>query len=170
MITTPRLRLEPFLLKITHHEIFSGYGNPQVRRFLGFFINKLNEAQQQIDYVNQLQQQGRGEWFALRLPDNTFVGAVGYSRQTPNASTAELAYWLLPNFWRQGLATEALIALGHYLANKGLKGMQALTDPANIPSVRLLTKLGFAYSHTETNVYKSNKKVLDAVFVKNLSE
>ena len=58
----------------------------------------------------------------------------------------DLGYALLPEFFGQGYAVEAGKAvLGDARARLGIGRIVAITDPANVPSVRVLEKLGFRY-------------------------
>ena len=58
----------------------------------------------------------------------------------------DLGYALLPEFFGQGYAVEAGKAvLGDARARLGIGRIVAITDPANVASVRVLEKLGFHY-------------------------
>lgn len=80
--------------------------------------------------------------------DDTFIGIASlWEAETE----AEVEYMLLPEYWNRGYATEVVklledmaAYLPHILVLKGL------TDPANLPSQRVLLKNGFALSQTET--------------------
>lgn len=56
----------------------------------------------------------------------------------------EFGYWFHPEDWGRGLATEAGAALVTYAGRDlGLARLSARTDPDNLASQRVLTKLGF---------------------------
>ena len=58
----------------------------------------------------------------------------------------EVSYLLLPEWWGQGYATEAVQAiLDHGLANLGLSRIIAETQTANAVSVRLLKRVGMTF-------------------------
>lgn len=62
----------------------------------------------------------------------------------------EIGFHLLPDYWGQGLASEAANAVIDYAYySLKVKGMFAGHHPNNKNSARILTKLGFAHSHDE---------------------
>jgi RimJ/RimL family protein N-acetyltransferase len=55
----------------------------------------------------------------------------------------EIGWRLLPHYWNKGLATEAARKiLDHSASVLGLKEVVAFTVPANIPSRRVMEKIG----------------------------
>lgn len=58
----------------------------------------------------------------------------------------DIGYAYLPRYWRQGYAFEAASAvMGFASLELGLERMAAIVNPENIPSIRLLQKLGFHF-------------------------
>ena len=70
--------------------------------------------------------------------ESEFLGVVGLAR---SGNVAELGYWLLPRFHRQGLMSEAVAAvLKHHTAS--LATVFATVDRGNAASIRLLERSG----------------------------
>jgi RimJ/RimL family protein N-acetyltransferase len=68
-----------------------------------------------------------------------FVGILGLAR---SGAIAELSYWLLPRYQRQGLMAEAIVAaIDHHCGS--LQSIFATVDPGNAPSLNLLARSGF---------------------------
>ena len=64
---------------------------------------------------------------------------------------ADLGYAVRPERWNRGFATEAVAALlAAARAPLGLREIWATVDPANTASCRVMEKLGFALSTSET--------------------
>jgi ribosomal-protein-alanine N-acetyltransferase len=83
-------------------------------------------------------------WGITLRNDPNLIGTLGFYKWVKNARHAEIGYDLDGTYRRQGIMTEALTAALDYIFNKvELNRVQALTDPTNTPSVRLLDKLGF---------------------------
>jgi [ribosomal protein S5]-alanine N-acetyltransferase len=79
---------------------------------------------------------------------NAFVGCCGLGPRTEGVH--ELGFHLLPSAWGRGLATEAaLAAIDHAFAALGVRALFAGHHPDNGPSRRLLSKLGFRWTHDE---------------------
>ena len=89
--------------------------------------------------------------YAMRQRDTkTAIGTIGiYAR--PGLDIPDLGFALLPEFFRQGYAHEAAEAIiTKARAGAGLQGqkelrLSAITLPQNLPSIRLLERLGFQY-------------------------
>lgn len=58
----------------------------------------------------------------------------------------DIGYAFLSQYWSNGYATEAALAVKEYAKNTiGLKRLVAITDPANQGSVRVLEKIGLEF-------------------------
>lgn len=94
---------------------------------------------------------------------------IGFSglKYVPEISDTELGYRFLPEYWGQGLATEAGRASIEFArSDLGLKRLVALVHPGNHASARVVTKLGFA---VEKQLRFSGLKDVDVnVFARNL--
>lgn len=76
---------------------------------------------------------------------------IGIASLWEDETEAEVEYMLLPEYWNRGYATEVVKLLEDMAAClPHLSVLKGLTDPANLPSQRVLLKNGFALSQTET--------------------
>jgi RimJ/RimL family protein N-acetyltransferase len=73
------------------------------------------------------------------------VGAIGYVRGVDvERYSAEIGYWLGERYWRQGIASEALILVTNYVFESiNLLRLFALPFADNIGSIRVLEKAGY---------------------------
>ena len=77
----------------------------------------------------------------------------------------EIGYILHPDYWRQGIATEALTALiDHGFSAFGLQKITADVDPDNLASIRSLTKLGFHETGREKNTIEIDGVWYDSIY------
>ena len=95
-------------------------------------------------------QQDDGIWiFALELRSTKeMIGFCGLShlRNVNGNREIEVGYRILPAFWGQGLATEAVLAVKEYAFSRlKLKRLTAMIDPANHQSIRVAQKAGMVY-------------------------
>lgn len=74
-----------------------------------------------------------------------------------NTDELQLGYSFLPKYWGQGFATEITIAGARYAFDMlGLDSIAAITEEPNIPSQKVLLKLGFVWD----SAYDENGKRL----------
>jgi RimJ/RimL family protein N-acetyltransferase len=91
---------------------------------------------------------GYGLLHASRVADGGFVGGCGLF-PIPDGDGIELAYRLHHDCWGQGYATEmARAVLAHGFGTLGLMSVTGLTWPDNVPSQRVLQKIGMRVAGT----------------------
>ncbi|HSU17732.1 GNAT family N-acetyltransferase [Longimicrobium sp.] len=90
---------------------------------------------------------GHGLWLvALKEAGMQPIGMCGLLRRE-QFEDVDLGYAFLPEFWSRGFAFEAAAAVLEYgKRSLGLARAIALVAPHNAGSIRLLEKLGFAFS------------------------
>jgi ribosomal-protein-alanine N-acetyltransferase len=128
------------------------WGNRKVAEFIasgGIFSRKQiqeklkGEIQTQKDYGIQY-------WPVFLKEGNIFIGCCGLRPYDINKSILEIGVHLLPDHWGKGYASEALNIIIEYAFNKiKVSDLFAGHNPMNEASKRLLSKLGFRYTHDE---------------------
>ena len=89
-----------------------------------------------------------GGWLITRRSDGAVVGDCGWRGGPDINGDVEIGYGLAAPSRRQGIATEAIGALVAWIAEQpGVRRVVAEVLADNVPSRRLLERLGFAYSH-----------------------
>lgn len=84
------------------------------------------------------------------------VGTIGISGNPQNPESVELGYWIGRDHWGKGYASEAgRLAVAFAFTHLGLKELEAGHFVDNAASGRVLTKLGFAYTHTVARFSKA---------------
>lgn len=87
------------------------------------------------------------QW-AVALPDDTPVGAVGIALR-PDPPCGDIGYWVGPDYWNHGYATEATRAVIAYgVDNLHLTRIQASCFTGNDASARVLQKAGMVEEET----------------------
>ena len=77
----------------------------------------------------------------------------------------EIGYILHPDYWGAGLATEALTAvIAHIFTHHPVEALSADIDPRNTPSIRLLERLGFTFTHRAERTWKLGEEWCDSVY------
>jgi [ribosomal protein S5]-alanine N-acetyltransferase len=91
---------------------------------------------------------GYGPWIAVDRAATAIVGGAGFVGR-PREGQVELGYGIAPESRGRGYATEAARGVvGWALAQPGVDRVVAGCDPGNVPSIRVLEKLGFERAGT----------------------
>ena len=89
-------------------------------------------------------------WPIFLLEDDGHVGCAGLRPYRPGEQIYELGFHLRAAYWGRGLAEEAGRAAAAFaFESRGVKALFAGHHPANRASRRVLTKLGFQFTHEE---------------------
>lgn len=85
--------------------------------------------------------------WAVRLSDShAFIGDAGLILAHPRLRRGEIYCHLLPQYWRQGLASEMMAAVVEFgFEQIGLNRIEASITTDNIPSIRGAEKMGFQH-------------------------
>ncbi len=91
------------------------------------------------------------------------VGVTGFKLIN---GIAEVGYLLLPEFYRQGYATESLCAVIEWaIAEHNITEFKAIVTAGNVGSERVLTKCGFELTKTVPNAYEiAGKRYADHIY------
>jgi RimJ/RimL family protein N-acetyltransferase len=155
-ITTPRLELIPATVDLVHAEL---RGPEELGRRLAaevpenwppelydkaaaeYTIARLGEGSEQagwwLHYIVLKSTQSLGR---------TLIGTCGFKGSPTADGTVEIGYGVLPNFRRQGYATEAAQGLiAQAFVHPEVARVIAETLPHLFPSIGVLRKIGFSY-------------------------
>lgn len=149
------LRSDPTIMKYMDREPLHNTGEAAL--FIRMITDSLNRAE--------------GITWGISLHDDPrLLGTIGFWRLMKEHYRAEIGYLLHPDFWGQGLVSEALTATLNYGFDvMKLHSVEANVNPDNKASVRALEKAGFvqeAYFH-ENYFYKG--RFLDSMIFSKLA-
>ena len=149
VLETERLTLRPWLPDdwIRFKPIAT---NPQVIRYVGTGqIPSDRQIQAYIDAARKLhREKGFCLWPLIYRKNQELIGFCGFD-YLRGGDEIEIGYWLAPDYWGKGLATEAAQAVMEYGKNRlGLRQIVAVAHPENKASIRVLEKLGMTYEAT----------------------
>ena len=99
----------------------------------------------EIDWYRSILADGTGIRWGITLKDSgKVIGSCGFLNRATQHSRAEIGYELSRDFWGRGIAAEALHAVLKFgFTQLSLNRIEALTEPANLPSQKLLEARGF---------------------------
>jgi len=104
------------------------------------------------------------EWAITLKGNKQMIGTAGLYRLKPHHHRSELGYMLLPEYRGKGIATEVVkLMLDFRFDQLNLHSMEAVIDPGNIASERVLQKNGFIKeAHIKENEF-FNGEYIDTV-------
>jgi ribosomal-protein-alanine N-acetyltransferase len=142
--------------------VFLGLSNLDVIRYYGVHFKTLEETKKQIEWFAELEKEKTGIWWAVCSSDNSiFYGAVGLYFLNNELKKAELGFWLMPEFWGQGIITEsALLAIEYGFKKMHLKRIEAEVETENRMSKRVMEKLQFIHKDTKKDCEIKNGKYI----------
>ena len=98
-----------------------------------------------LDKIIGWERAGRPPMFAVELkPERPLLGYCGFFHHPPEVTNdVEIGYRLHPDYWNQGLITEAARALrDHAFRDLNLPRVISLVSPENMASRRIAEKMG----------------------------
>jgi ribosomal-protein-alanine N-acetyltransferase len=89
------------------------------------------------------------------------LGVICIYYYKPEHNKAEIGFWLLPQYWNKGFASEAVKAtIDYWKKEKKLHRLEGFVEEGNIASRRLLEKSGFRYEGKMTDCEIKNGKYI----------
>lgn len=138
VIETARLRLRPRVAEDAD-ALFPAFADADAMRFWsGPPHRSVAETRAEFERVDPAWRR----WVICRAGSDEAIGivAAGEKRQ---GQVTELGYILARDHWGNGFAAEAVAAVVDRIFAEGQRRVFADTDPENLPSRRLLERLGF---------------------------
>ena len=127
--------------------------DPAVMRFMPAMLST-EESDSLVDRIEaHFEQHGFGLWAAELRDPARFIGYIGLAVprfQAPFMPAVEIGWRLASDVWRQGLATEGAGEVVRYAFEiLGLPSLVSFTVPANLPSRRVMEKLGMTHDESD---------------------
>jgi RimJ/RimL family protein N-acetyltransferase len=165
IVETDRLLLREFVPEDAP-AIFEVGSNPLVMQYIGEnLLTSVAEAEAIIRQhpVADYHKYGFGRWAVVVKGNARVIGMTGL-KYLPDLEEVDLGYRLLPEYWGQGLATEAGLASVRYgFQTLKLSRIIGLVDPENVRSVRVLQKCRLTFEKmTEYRSFQVAQYVIHA--------
>ena len=143
-LTTERLLLQQVLPE-DQQFIFKGLSHPDVIPFYGVTYDSFEATKAQMNWYENMYNEGSGiSWMMVDKQTVEKMGIISIYYYKPQHNKAEVGFWLLPEYWNKGFATEALKAVIEYWkTEKDLHRLEAFVEEGNTASSKLLEKSGF---------------------------
>ncbi len=101
------------------------------------------QSRDEIDWMNKIWRQETGARWVITHKGEV-IGELGFYEYEKKHRKAEIGYKLARKYWRKGIMSEAMDGVLSYIYNEtDINRLQALVDPRNTGSIKLLEKKGF---------------------------
>jgi len=165
VMETNRLLLREQILTDAQ-SLFELRTNQEVMRYIDRIRPEtIAESEEMIRMIQEKFSTGANLVWAIALKEypDRMIGNLGYWRTDLANHRAELGYILHPEYWRQGILTEALSKVIDFGFNQlNLHSICANINPGNDASRQLLIKRGFVKEAYFKEDYYFNGKFLDS--------
>ncbi|WP_026675462.1 GNAT family N-acetyltransferase [Alkalihalobacterium bogoriense] len=144
-LETERLHLR----KITKEDatsMFTYLSDAEVMQYYGLApFRSIEEVYDEIDWYDSLWKENKGIRWGITLKDEgKVIGSCGFHNKVNRHFRTEIGFELTKEKWQKGIAAEALKPILLYgFTEWELQRVEALIEPANIASQRLVEKIGF---------------------------
>ncbi len=145
VIETQRLILREMVQKDAE-AVYHIFSDAEVMRYYDMpAFTAIEEAQALIArQCQRFEQKERFRWGIALKSTNSIIGTGGYVDWNKHWHCGELGYDLAHAYWRQGIMSEAILAMiGFGFTSMELNRIEAEVMPQNSASTQLLRKLGF---------------------------
>ena len=122
-------------------------------------FKSITDALDEISWYDSILTNKSGiRWGITLKHQDRVIGSCGFLNAVPQHFRIEIGYELSKDLWGRGLASEAVEAIIHYgFKELGLQRIEALIEPPNRSSRRLVEKLGFVREGLLRNYEFTNK-------------
>ena len=149
IIKTKRLLLRQFV-ESDLERVFKGLSHPDIIKYYGVSYQTLEDTKEQMTFFADLEKNETGIWWAVCSADNkTFYGAGGLNSLSKEHKKAEIGFWLISEFWGDGIMKEAMPLICNYGFNSlGLHRIEGLVETENKNCKKAMAKLDFQHEGT----------------------
>ncbi len=160
-IRTKRLLLRQFV-ESDLENVYKGLSDTEITKYYGVNYTTLEDTKAQMRFFADLEKEGTGIWWAVcSLHNNTFYGAGGLNSLSKEHKKAEIGFWLLTEFWGQGIMTEVLPIICDYgFENLALHRIEGFVETDNLNCKNAMKKLDFKHEGTMRDCEIKNEKFI----------
>jgi ribosomal-protein-alanine N-acetyltransferase len=151
-IKTKRLTLRPFVAEDSK-QIYNGLASKDrnsIVRFYGIEFYTLEDSQMHFEWFDALLRENKGIWWGINYnSEQGLLGACGFYNTSKQHKKTKIEFWLMPDYWHQGIMTEALPSIvGYAFDELGMHRVEAFIESENQFTKELLLKVGFKHEGT----------------------
>lgn len=127
-------------------EVIALRGNPETMKFIPRPLVKTKEdALEHLRMMEEKIVNNTGINWGITIKGNPkIIGIIGHYKIQPENHRSEIGYMMLPEFNGKGYMSEAIkVVLAYGFDQLNLHSIEAVIDPDNVASEKILQKIGF---------------------------
>ena len=161
IIKTEKLLLRQFVDNDLEN-VFKGLSHPEIIKYYGVSFQTLEATKEQMTFFADLEKNETGIWWAICSADNkTFYGAGGLNSLNTEHKKAEIGFWLISEFWGNGIMKEAMPLICNYgFDNLELHRIEGFVECENKNCKNAMAKLDFQHEGTMKECEIKNGKFI----------
>ncbi|NYF25382.1 GNAT family N-acetyltransferase [Sporosarcina sp. JAI121] len=128
------------------NDMFTYLSDKDVVKPMGLFpFQTVKDVWDEISWYQSIYEEGTGiRWGITLKGSGKVIGSCGFLNMLSKHYRAEVGYELSKDYWGKGIASEALEGVVKYgYQHFNLERIEALIEPANLLSQKLVEKQGF---------------------------
>jgi ribosomal-protein-alanine N-acetyltransferase len=134
------------IVKNDADSILKYLSDEEVMKYYGLeLFQTIEDVLSEISWYQSIFNENTGiRWGITLKGKNGVIGSCGFLNRVPQHYRTEIGFELSKSYWGQGIASEALKAVIKYgFEHLQLHRIEALIEPPNIQTQKLVEKLGF---------------------------
>jgi len=163
-LTTARLRLRRLSTDDTDSMFDNWASDPEVTKFLTWpaYTDRAALREYLSDGMDRYADASQYHWGIELVDDRTLIGTIGVTGGDDSVEMKEVGYCIGQQWWGLGYTAEALMAVIEYLFEQvGVNRIEAIHDPRNPASGRVMAKCGMRYEGVLRQRGRSNLGIVD---------
>jgi len=142
--------------------IYQGLSDSEITKYYDVHYSSLEATKVQMQWYKNLKKNGTGIWWGIFDASNAiFCGAGGYSDLDKYHKKAEIGFWLLKEYWGNGILKEVMPHIFEYgFRNLDLNRIEGYVVSDNANCKNALEKINCTYEGTMREYeYKNGEKI-----------
>lgn len=163
-IETERLILRRFTVEDAESMYRNWASDSEVTRFLMWPMHQSVEDSRKVlgDWVASYENEDKYEWCIAKKENDEPIGSIGAFNYNEKVQSIEIGYCISKAYWHQGITSEALKAVMHFLLEEvGVSRVESRHDPRNPHSGDVMKKCGMKYEGTRIQADWNNSGICD---------
>jgi [ribosomal protein S5]-alanine N-acetyltransferase len=142
--------------------VFEGLSHSAVILYYGVQYDSFEATAAQLEFYQRCEQEGTGRyWKIVSRETGAKAGVIGFNNYQQKHRKAEIGYWLLPTFWKQGIIAEVLPVMVRYMQQElDIHRIESLVEEGNTSSFAVMERAGFVYEGTMRDCEIKNGKFI----------